>query len=374
MTVEPTTTDTRIRRAPKRPRGSYALVGHPTSPTHQALARELTAALGARGFEQNEAPDAALVLNLVDPAAPKPFRRRSRGTFVAALHERESVSDDVLADTYPLLVRTLANIVLCYVPEHGVWFTTMERGSYPVEASDTKELARRVVERLAPLARSHLVIDNEFRRDLEVELWSGDALTEEIREVGRRLDALDLLPAPFPIESLLDERDLRHVKRLYGIGGLSYGNLSARKDHRRFWMSASGVDKARLEVPGRDILLVSDYDEANARIVLSVPPEVEPRRVSVDAIEHWMIYRAHPGVGAILHVHAWMDGIAATETNYPCGTEELARDVAGLLAREPDPEHATIGLRNHGITATGETLTEILDRIEPRVLRQVPMA
>jgi ribulose-5-phosphate 4-epimerase/fuculose-1-phosphate aldolase len=182
------------------------------------------------------------------------------------------------------------------------------------------------------------------------------------------------LPAPFPIEELLDERDLRHVKRLYGIGGLSYGNLSARKDERRFWMSASGVDKTRLDTPGRDILLVSDYDAARGVIVLSVPPEVEPRRVSVDAIEHWMIYREHPNVGAILHVHAWMEGIQATDVNFPCGTEELATSVADLLAAEPDPAHAVIGLRNHGITATGESLDEILDRIEPRVLRQVPMS
>jgi ribulose-5-phosphate 4-epimerase/fuculose-1-phosphate aldolase len=61
------------------------------------------------------------------------------------------------------------------------------------------------------------------------------------------------------------------------------------------------------------------------------------------------------------------------DVNYPCGTEDLARNVAELLAREPDPDHAVIGLRNHGITATGASLTEILDRIEPKVLRQVPM-
>jgi ribulose-5-phosphate 4-epimerase/fuculose-1-phosphate aldolase len=196
---------------------------------------------------------------------------------------------------------------------------------------------------------------------------------EEIKEAGRRLGDLDLLPAPFPIEDLLDERDLRQVKRLYGIGGLSYGNLSMRKDEQRFWMSASGVDKSNLETAGRDILLVSDYDEENGRMVLSVPPGVEPRRVSVDAIEHWMIYQAHPDVGAILHVHAWMEGIQATDINYPCGTHELAIAVADLLALEPDPAHAVIGLRNHGITATGEGLFEILDRIEPNVLRQVPM-
>ena len=85
------------------------------------------------------------------------------------------------------------------------------------------------------------------------------------------------------------------------------------------------------------------------------------------------IYQAHPDVGAILHVHAWMEGIAATDVNYPCGTQELAESVAELIDREPDPAHAVIGLRNHGITATGETLTDILDRIQTDILRQVPM-
>jgi ribulose-5-phosphate 4-epimerase/fuculose-1-phosphate aldolase len=217
------------------------------------------------------------------------------------------------------------------------------------------------------------VIDNEFRTDLEPELWDGDEITASISEAGRRLDELGLLPAPFPVEDLVSERDLRHIKRLYGIGGLSYGNLSARKDATRFWMSASGVDKSKLDEPGRDILLVSGYDADNLKIVLSVPPAVEPRRVSVDAIEHWKIYMEHPDVDAILHVHAWLEGIPATEVNFPCGTEELADNVAQLLAAEPDPAHAVIGLRNHGITATGASLEEILDRVAPHLLRQVPM-
>jgi ribulose-5-phosphate 4-epimerase/fuculose-1-phosphate aldolase len=309
-----------------------------------------------------ETPD--LVLNLVDPARPRSFRRRARGTYVAALVE----GTGELTETYPLLVRTLANIVLCLAPDGAVWFTTMERGHYTVHG------AHEVVARLLPLATAKLVIDNEFRADLEPELWDGDELTEEIREAGRRIGELDLVPAPFPIEDLLDERDLRHVQRLYGIGGLSYGNLSARKDDRRFWMSASGVDKTRLETIGRDILLVSGYDAAAPAMILSVPPGVEPRRVSVDAIEHWMIYTAHPDVGAILHVHAWLEGAAATELNYPCGSEELARSVAALIDAEADPAHAAVGLRNHGITATGESLPEILERIGPRVLTRVPMS
>ncbi|HEY6017347.1 MAG TPA: class II aldolase/adducin family protein, partial [Gaiellaceae bacterium] len=231
----------------------------------------------------------------------------------------------------------------------------------------------KVVARLMPLATSKLVIDNDFRTDLEEELWDGDEVTEEIFEAGRRLGELNLLPNPFPIEDLLSERELRHVKRLYSIGGLSYGNLSMRKDETRFWMSASGVDKANLHEPSRDVLLVSGYVPEEAKMVLSVAPGVEPRRVSVDAIEHWMIYRNHPDVGAILHVHAWVEGVPATDVNYPCGTAELARAVSDLIDAAPEPNRAIVGLRNHGITATGDSLVEIIDRITPGLLRQVPM-
>src|SRR5436190_1332959 len=356
----------------------YAFYGTPTSERLDSFAKLIGGALEGVGFTSTngEAEDANLVISLLDLDDPRPFRRRGKGTYVVGVFERlehpEPIEESLKAD-YPQLLRGLANLVLDYVPGKGAWFTTMERGHYGITADDEEELAQKVVERLLPLASSRLVIDNEFRTELEEELWNGDEITESIRKAGVRLQELDLLPNPFPIEDLLTERELRHVKRLYGIGGLSYGNLSARKDERRFWMSASGVDKTKLEVPGRDVLLVSDYDSAHGSIVLSVPPGIEPRRVSVDAIEHWMIYQEHPDVGAILHVHAWVEGIEATDINYPCGTEELARNVADIVARDPSPGEAIVGLRNHGITATGPSLESILDRIEPRVLREIPM-
>jgi hypothetical protein len=350
---------------------NYAIHGEAGSESVRQLADAAGRILETEGFTRTDAIEADFVLNLIDHDEPRPFRRRSRGTFAAALHERPETPG--LAPEYPLLVRALANIVLCHVPGEGVWFTTMEQGHFVVEGEGA-ELARAFVDQLLPVATARLVIDNEFRPDLEPELWDGDEITRELREAGERLDRLGLLPNPFPIEDVLSERDLRHVKRLYGIGGLSYGNLSMRKDERRFWMSASGVDKSKLDQPGRDILLVSDYDEENGRIVLSVPPGVEPRRVSVDAIEHWMIYQENPDVGAILHVHAWVEGIDSTQLVFPCGSEQLARSVADLVRSAPDPSRAIVGLRNHGITAVGESLIEILDRIEPRVLRQVPMS
>ena len=290
--------------------------------------------------------DADFVLNMFDPEQPKAFRRQSRGTYSASFYELDAAPDDVLKTSYPMLVRTLANVVVLHVPGEGVWFTTMERGTYRI-TDDPAD----VFERLAPLAKSKLVIDNEFVTDLEPELWDGDEITADIGAAGKRMQELDLLPAPFPVHEYLDERDLRHVMRLYQVGGLSYGNLSARKDETRFWMSASGVDKSQLEVAGRDILLVTGYDEPNAKMVISVPPGIEPRRVSVDAIEHWMIYQAHPDVGAILHVHAWMEGIAATDINYPvrhagaCRVGRRSdRPRAGSCARSDRPPQP----RDHG--------------------------
>src|SRR5664279_1655022 len=228
-------------------------------PSLSALCDQLDAELRGLGWTRVESSDdAKLVFNLVDTDHPRPFRRHARGTYAATLYDGPADDAGIIGTSYPLLVRSLANIVLAHTGD-AVWFTTMERGTYRASGAS---LASAVLDRLLPLATAKLVIENDFHRDLEPELWEGDAQTAEIQRAGARIDELGLLPAPFPIDDLLNERDLRHVKRLYGIGGLSYGNLSARKDARRFWMSASGVDKSKLEQPGRDILLVSDYDEA----------------------------------------------------------------------------------------------------------------
>ena len=115
-------------------------------------------------------------------------------------------------------------------------------------------------------------------------------------------------------------------------------------------MNASGVDKSRLLDIGRDILLVNGYDRERGAMLLSVPPDIEPRRVSVDAIEHWMIYSEHPAVGAILHVHGWMEGVPCTAFNYPCGTYELAKAVADMDREAEDPARAVdpVSVPDHG--------------------------
>jgi hypothetical protein len=337
------------------------------------LSAALSTQLADSGYTlRDDAEMPRLVLNHISPEQPTIYRRRAQATFVLSLMELPEIPAEPTKTLYPYLVRSLSNMLLVYVPGEAVHFLTLELGHY-VEP-EGPGFAKRLVERIRPIASSVLVIENVFVADLEPQLHEGDEHTEALALAGRRLADWDLLPAPFPLEEILTERDRRHVKRLYGIGGLSYGNLSVRKDATRFWMSASGVDKSRLESIGRDMLLVTDYDhEANA-MRLSVPPGVEPRRVSVDAIEHWLIYREHPAIGAIIHVHAWMDGIPSTEFNYPCGTYQLGEAVAEQLRRAPDPAHAVIGLKNHGLTITGPDLDDIFTRIEGKLLRTVPMS
>jgi hypothetical protein len=327
-----------------------------------------------------EDPDkASLVINAFPEENPRPFRRRGQAVFVASVTEIDGDVEsraEAIPAAYPLLVRSLANLLVGLTTsdsEVDAHFVTPEQGHYHVKGGDDG-FFERVYERLEPLATSRLIIDNIFVPDLPEHLWNGDALTASIGRAGKRLAALNVLPAPFPLDQILSERDRKHLKKLYGLGGLSYGNISARYDANQFWMSASGVDKSNLREVGRDILMVKDYDAERGAMILSVPPDVEPNRVSVDAIEHWMVYREHPEVGAILHVHAWMDGVRSTQFNYPCGTYELGQAVADIVRDHPNPAHAVVGLKNHGLTITGESLDEIFERIGHRLQQTVPMS
>jgi ribulose-5-phosphate 4-epimerase/fuculose-1-phosphate aldolase len=255
-----------------------------------------------------------------------------------------------------------------------VYFTTPEAGFYGVTYDD-----HTLFSKIYPIATAHYSTANTLVDDLPERYWSGSPKVDELRTYARELDTLGVLPTPFPLRELLPEADMRHLYRMFGMTGLSYGNLSVREripgfSERSFWMTARGVDKAHLGPVGRDILLVRSfsYDEGTAHI--SMPPDGWPKaRVSVDAVEHAMIYDRYPDVGAIVHVHAWMDDIVSTRQNFPCGTRELAQEVSDLLAQTADPRRAVAGLKNHGITVTGVDLEDIFRRLRQHLLTEVPM-
>jgi len=360
--------------------GSFTICGKCNSSFLERLAQGIKDKFQSEGYQYYSEPidHIRVVFNFIDSDNPRPFRRKAQATFVVSIMEGQKTDETVLKSAYPYLVRSLSNhlVYICYHQGNAdVYFITPEQGFYKIAYHPGEEdsFYQKFYERLEPLASSQLVINNEFYDDLPQSLWEGDEITEKLSMAGKRLELMNLLPAPFPIQEYLSSRDLKHLKRLYGIGGLSYGNLSGRKDNSSFWMSAAGCNKANLKKIGQDMLLVKGYDSDSKAMQISVPSNLSPNRVSVDAIEHWMIYSEHPDVGAIIHIHAWIDGVKATEINYPCGTIQLAQVVAELIKQEPEPARAIIGLKNHGLTITGPDLDDIFDRIDGRVIPQVPM-
>ena len=321
---------------------------------------------------------ADLVFHQVDPERPRPFRRQYQATFVVAVVEGKPIPPaDRLKTLYPMLIRSISNLLMyggtAPAGRAQVALVTPELGNYTVDGALGDVWFDSVYERVAPLAESHLVINNVFDEDLPDELAEGTEVTRQMAEAARTLDQWQLFPTPFPMSEVLPPEDMRQMRHLFGIGGLSYGNMSARLDAERFWMSASGVDKGKVGTVSRDILLVKTYDPVANAMRISVRPGSDPLRVSVDAVEHWGIYRRHPRIGALIHIHAWVEGVVSTTVNYPCGTIEMGQAMSDLLDQDPHPESTIIGLKNHGITATGPNFPDILARLADRVRPTVPM-
>jgi ribulose-5-phosphate 4-epimerase/fuculose-1-phosphate aldolase len=367
----------------------FAVIKNDLDPERDRIAAAIERACLEHGHELGSPENGVrFVLNLTSPDSPRSFRRRAQSVFVFSLVTLAAPprsSQELRSMCYATLVRTLSNILLCAVPKEGpaadggrpayeIYFTTPEAGFYHLTFDP-----ERVYERIIPIAGARFAIANRFSADLPERFWNTSPAVERIKRGGNELDELGVLPAPFDLHQVLSETSIRHIYKLFEMRSLSYGNLSARErvpelGDTTFWMTARGVNKARLSRIGWDILLVKGFDHEAVQALVSVPPDHDPKvRVSVDAVEHEMIYRTYPRVGAIVHVHAWMDGVLCTDQNYPCGTIELAQDVVRLLARTEHPERTTVGLRNHGLTITGPDLDEIFGRIRGNLRTEVAM-
>src|SRR5690606_15611191 len=208
------------------------------------------------------------VMHVVDAANPRSVRRRSQAVFVMGVTEVSERPDDVLAAGYPILIRSLSNLLL-YIVNDGTrvetHFVTLEQGAYSIDTDlDSDAYYDALYSRVAPLACSRLVINNIFEPDLPEELWQGDELTRQLAEAGKGPVARTLLPSPLPIQVLLSLDVWRHVRRLHALGGLSHGTAGVRRDEVTIWMSGSGANEADMKVIGRDMLRVKDYDAARA--------------------------------------------------------------------------------------------------------------
>lgn len=363
----------------------FAVVQNGVNAARDRVADSIVNTLVCRGHTPASVEDGVkFVLNLTDTKDPKPFHRKHHSMFVVSLVVLDAPTEDLRTVMYTTLVRTFSNLVLCVARFNGcraalvgdsdVFFMTPEVGFYHYPVAYDK-----ICNTILPIVGSRFVLGNRFSTDLPRKYWKPSPAVENLKIYGRELGSLDLLIKPFPMDAVLSKQDIDHLYRVFGITGLSWGNLSVREQisalgKDTFWMSASGVNKGDLRSIGRDIMLVKGYDEHKLEILVSVPPDYNTKaRVSVDAVEHFLIYRTFPKVGAIVHVHGWMDDILCTEQNFPCGTLELAEAVLSLLKRSEHPERTAIGLKNHGITITGTSLKEIFNRTIGKIKTTVPM-
>jgi hypothetical protein len=319
------------------------------------------------------------VLNLIDIDSPRSYRRKCQEEIVVSITLIKEPLPDIKSSCYVALVKSISNMLFCISISEGKdhpkgYSITPEVGF--VEFSYDPELMYRY---MYPVISSHFVLRNKICEDLNLQENEIIPEVEDLVSFGKELSRLGVLPAPFPLAEFLDKDLIDQIYRLYQIKGLSYGNLSIRNvnhgmEGTTYWMTARGVDKSNLKGVGKDILLVKGYDQISCEMIVSVPHLYDPRiRVSVDAIEHYMIYRAFPKTGAIVHVHAWMDDILYTTQSYPCGTSELAENVVALLKKTSTPERTEVGLKNHGLTITGPDIIDIFQRIRGRLKINVPM-
>jgi ribulose-5-phosphate 4-epimerase/fuculose-1-phosphate aldolase len=318
---------------------------------------------------------ARLVFAHVDLQDPRPFHRAHGGVFVVSLLRLTHPPEHLDAHAQAWLVRTLGNLMIIVAgPEESpqTYLRTLDRGLERITAPAwSRGLYAALLERIA-LFDVHLVMDNIFDRDLEPELHDGGRALPALRDAARRLYEAGALASGLQMGEELSHQEQRHLERLFQGSRISFGNLSLRQDAQRFWMSASGVDWAGLEAVGKDVQLVKGYDAASRALLVSVPPGVRPRRVSPDALTHPLIYRAHRAVGAIAHVHAWLQGVTALAPDYARGSLERAQAVAALVRQAEDPVHAVVGIERHGLILTGEDLDDILRRVAGRDLLPVP--
>jgi hypothetical protein len=323
--------------------------------------------------------NSSFVLNVIDIEAPKAFRRKTQEEMVVSLTLIKKPVSDLKALCYAALVKSISNMLFCILAEEGkehpIAYSITPEVGFVKFSYDPYELYRYMY----PVISSHFVLGNKLIDDPELKEDEVIKEVEELKVYGKELASLGVLPAPFPLTEFLDKDLIDQLYRLYQIKGLSYGNLSIRNLNHNlgtgsYWMTARGVDKSNLKGLGKDILLVNGYDREKGEMQVSVPQKYDPRiRVSVDAIEHYMIYREFPETGAIVHVHAWIDDVLSTSQTYPCGTSELAENVVALLKKTPFPARTEVGLKNHGLTITGPDINDIFQRIRGRLKTSVPM-
>ncbi|WP_229427633.1 class II aldolase/adducin family protein [Methylomonas fluvii] len=175
--------------------------------------------------------------------------------------------------------------------------------------------------------------------------------------------------ADIDISELNAWRSLFYRLRLIGqiaekYAGLGFGNISrrlARGGGQEFLISGTQTGHLPVLKKQHYALIESASPEHNAikSQGLSQP--------SSEALTHASVYRQHPAISAVIHVHCpelWLQtnrlNLAFTAADVPYGTPEMANAVAELFASGRLKKTGLFSMLGHadGIVAFGATLPE----------------
>lgn len=173
--------------------------------------------------------------------------------------------------------------------------------------------------------------------------------------------------APAAFEALNRCRTALHDRGLVGCypNGIGYGNVSVRTEGEQFLISGSATGAARV-LGLQQYALVRRFDlEKNGVDSLG------RINASAESMSHGAVYRALPGVNAVIHVHSrrlfdYMRGAGYPETDpaIEFGTPELARAIQALVPAVGATEgiFVTAG-HDEGVIAYGATVESALAQV-----------
>ena len=172
------------------------------------------------------------------------------------------------------------------------------------------------------------------------------------------------LPHPPAFEALNRCRTELFDMRLIGVypSGIGYGNVSLRVNASQFIISGSATGALRELTPAH-YALVESFDLARNTVT-----SVGAIDASSESMSHGAVYRALPGVNAVIHIHSrrLFDRLRAahapeTDASIPYGTPELACAIEALV-RSLDANEGLFVTAGHdeGIIAYGASVGDAL--------------
>lgn len=142
-------------------------------------------------------------------------------------------------------------------------------------------------------------------------------------------------------------------------GGLGFGNISQRLDHKQFLIT--GTQTGHLPIlSAEEYCLIQEADPVRNYI-----HSCGPCKPSSEALTHASVYHHNPDIRYVIHVHSpdiWRKTIAlkipSTAQHIPYGTPEMAAAVEGLLASFSVPQQGMFSMLGHedGVVAFGKDL------------------